>query len=328
MLRQEGFIVLALYLGWIYAQVVLVIVVSQITSIRVISFLNFVQLLGALLSREYRFHSQSIGGGVMAIALGALLAVPLSRANWFSRSRKHRARTDSMTMLSEVTWSSHMIRRISFMLILPFAAMGYTLASRGENVNSMVPIVFAGFIGFLSNLATAECLGLIMETFDTSDLQPGSNNRHRLSSLPNTVRRRRTNYSSFPRVSSGFFITQTFAFLLAAGATGVGGAMTRNLGAQLSTGVQAAVLLGISIFLTAVLWRFKKVQVIPEAVFGTTGNPFADKDSEPGVQRVQTDWKPIVEGNPLSKVRRVNILEMGKQSRWTEIRKLNRLIRD
>jgi len=116
--------------------------------------------------------------------------------------------------------------------------------------------------------------------------------------------------------------------LLAAGATGVGGAMTRNLGAQLSTGVQAAVLLGISIFLTAVLWRFKKVQVIPEAVFGTTGNPFADKDSEPGVQRVQTDWKPIVEGNPLSKVRRVNILEMGKQSRWTEIRKLNRLIRD
>jgi hypothetical protein len=147
-------------------------------------------------------------------------------------------------MHTEVFWSSHMARRIVFMLVLPFAAMAYTLASDGNKVNYMVPIIFAGFIGFLSNLAIAECLGLIMETFDTSDLQPGSNSRHRLTSLPNAVRRRRTNYSSFPRVSSGFFIAQTIGFCFAAGATGIGGAMTRKLGAQISTGVQAAILWG------------------------------------------------------------------------------------
>ena len=104
-------------------------------------------------------------------------------------------------------------------------------------------------IGFLSNLATAECVGLLMETFDTSDLQPGVNNRHRPQSLASVVRRRRTNYSSFPRVSAGFFVAQTIGFLLAAAATGVGGVMTRRLGAQLSTGLTAAVLFGITLLL-------------------------------------------------------------------------------
>lgn len=308
-MRQEGFMVMAIYTAWAYAQVVLVIV-----------------LLGALLSREYRLQPQAVGGGVIAVAAGALLAVPLSRANWFSRSRSHRARTDSSTMHTEVFWSSHMARRIVFMLVLPFAAMAFTLASDGRNTHYMVPIVFAGFIGFLSNLAISECLGLLMETFDTSDLQPGSNSRHRLTSLPDKVRRRRTNYSSFPRVSSGFFIIQTIGYCLAAGATGIGGSMTRHLGAQISTGVQAAVLLGLTIFLTIVLVRFKKVQVIPEVTFGT--KPFAKDDNDPktSLQRAQTEWRPVVEGNPMSKVRRMNIFELGKQSRWHEIRKLNRLL--
>ncbi|KAF1988496.1 hypothetical protein K402DRAFT_461904 [Aulographum hederae CBS 113979] len=312
MIFQAGFFVLASYIGWIYAQVVLVIV-----------------LLGALLSRNYRWRPNEVGAGVMAIAVGALIAVPLAKANIFSRDRKKGPRTDSMTFEEKVTWTSHMLRRLIFMFVLPFAGLAYTLASPGINVHYMVPIIFAGLIGFLSNLALAECHGLIMETFDTSDLQPGANSKHRLQSLAPTVARRRTNYSSFPRVTAGVFVSQTIAFALAAAATGVGGSMTRNLGAQRATAVTAGLLLGITILLTAVLWRFRSVQVIPNYAFGTRRNTEAGNEGQNLWKDVEDEyWKPVIIGNPSGKVRRMSVLELGKMSRWTEIRKLNKLIRD
>ncbi|KAF2668849.1 hypothetical protein BT63DRAFT_287023 [Microthyrium microscopicum] len=230
-----------------------------------------------------------------------------------------RPRTDSQTLQHNVIWSSHMARRIAFMILLPFAGLAYTLGSPGRSVHFMVPTVFTGIIGFLSTLAMAECVGLIMETFDTSDLQPGVNTKHRLTSMATIVRRRRTNYSSFPRVCAGFFTAQAIGFLLAAGATGVGGAMTRDWGAQISTGVTAGVLLGLTIALTLVLWRFMQVQVIPDTVFGEGNEGFGK------MVRAQTDWVPVVLGNPSGKLRKMNVLEQGKWSRWTEIRKLNRL---
>lgn len=37
-------------------------------------------------------------------------------------------------------------------------------------------------------------------------------------------------------------------------------------------------------------------------------------------------WRPLIVGNPSEKHRRMNILELGSLTRWTEIRKKNRLI--
>jgi hypothetical protein len=308
MMLQRGFFTLALYLGWIYAQVVLVII-----------------LVGSLLSNIYQMRANVVGVGVLTVGLAALLAVPLSRANYFSRARWQRARTDSVTVAARVTWTSHMIRRIIVMTILPLAGLAYTLCSPGRHLHPALPIIFAAFIGFLSNLAITECIGLIMETFDTCDLQPGVNSRHRMQSLATVIRRRRTNYSSFPRVSAGFFVAQSLGFALAAVATGVGGVMTRRLGAQLSTGVTAAILLGLTILLTMVLWRYKKVQVIPDHIFGSH---FTMRRSTAPVDGrfPSEDWRPVIVGNPSGKTRRMNILELGHLSRWTEIRKLNRLV--
>lgn len=207
------------------------------------------------------------------------------------------------------------------MLTLPFAGLAYTLASPGRSVHYMAPIVFAGLIGFLSNLAIAECIGLIMETYDTSDLQPGANSRHRLQSMASDVVRRRTNYSSFPRVTAGVFVAQTLAFLLAAAATGVGGVMTRNLGAQRATGITAGILLGLTILLTLVLWRWKETKVIPDAAFG-------DRRKSEMWGDVDEFWKPVIIGNPSGKFRRMSVLELGGLSRWTEIRKLNKLVKE
>jgi len=303
MFFQRGFSVISLYLGWIYGQNILVIV-----------------LLGALLSRSYTLPSIYVGLGVLSIAIGALLAIPLTHGSLLSRARKQGPRTDSMTFESQVTWSSHMIRRMIFMLMLPVAGLTYTFVSPGFGVHYMVPILFAGAIGFFDSMAVAECYGLIMEAYDTCDLQPGVNNKHRVQSMAEYVRKRRTNYSSFPRVSAGIFVSQSLGFLFAAAATWIGGAMTRDLGAQYSTGVTAAILFFLTFLLTLALVRYKSVQVIPNHAFGTrfeAGEVQAEEDE---------DWKPVVIGNPSGKMRRVNLLEMGKLSRWTEIRKLNKLI--
>jgi Cu/Ag efflux pump CusA len=228
-----------------------------------------------------------------------------------------------MTFDKQVTWSSHLVRRLIFMVLLPVAGIAYTIASPGIGVHFMIPICFAAIIGFLSNLAIAECHGLIMETYDTCDLQPGVNSKHRLQSLAETVKRRRTAYTSFPRVSAGIFVSQAIGFLVAAAATGVGGAITRDLGAQVSTGATAGILMALTLLLTLTLWRFKMVQVIPNHSFGTKS-----ETSEWNINRVPTDdfWKPVIIGNPSGKTRRVSLLELGHQSRWTEIRRLNKLL--
>ncbi|USP79135.1 hypothetical protein yc1106_06409 [Curvularia clavata] len=311
MLCQPGFFVLALYLGWIYAQVVLVIV-----------------LLGALLSRDYRWKSSVVGAGVMSVAIGALLAIPMTKAGIFSRSRKRSLRTDSMTFEKQITWTSHFVRRGIFTLVLPLVGMAYTISSAGRPKPYIVPIIFAGAIGFLSILAIAECHGLVMETFDTCDLQPGVNTKHRLQSMAVQDRRRRTNYSSFPRVTAGIFISQVIAFILAAVATIVGGTMTRNLGAQTSTAATAGVLLGLTILLILVVLRFKSVQVIPNHTFGTRRDTAAWEEFKDLEKMGRgSDWKAVVIGNPSGKFRRMNVLELGALSRWTEIRKLNFLIK-
>ena len=237
-----------------------------------------------------------------------------------------------MTFEPQITWTSHMVRRAAFMTILPIAGIAYTVASASTNKYYMAPIVMAGLIGYISNLAIAECHGLIMETFDTCDLQPGSNSKHRLQSLPSATRRRRTAYSSYPRVSAGFFVSQTLGFLFAAAATGVGGAVTRNVGARKATAITAGVLVGLTILLTFSLWRYKSVQVIPDSLLGN--RPVAGESGRRGSTGSKTSvsgnsdksWRAVIVGNPSGRIRRMNLLELGGLSRWTEIRRLNRLL--
>ncbi|KAL3422960.1 hypothetical protein PVAG01_04707 [Phlyctema vagabunda] len=314
MLRQPGFLVMAIYVAWIYAQIVLIIV-----------------LLGSLMSRDYSFKSPHVGASVMAVPIGVFLSIPFSKASIFSRARHHSPKTNTATIGDRVHMSSHVIRRSVFSLILPFAGIAYTVSSNGPPTPFMIPIIFAGLIGFLSGLAISECHGLIMETYDTSDLHPGMSGRSRAKSGDKSDYKR-TNYSSFPRVSSAFAITQGLGFLLAAGSTGVGGVVRRHLGQQSATGVMAGILLLLTFLLLGVLLRFKEVQIIPDsrkehmerwkdarrASMLRKENPDAVPEEEP--------WRPLILGNPSGTTRRMSVLELGGMSRWSEIRKKNRLI--
>lgn len=318
MLRQPGFLIIALYTGWIYAQVVLIIV-----------------LLGALTSRSYQLRSPFVGLCVAFISFGALVAIPFQKANLFSRGRHHQQQSNEDTFDKKFSWTSHLLRRTIVCLVLPLVGVAYTFASTGPPVPLEIPTLFATMIGLLSGLAISECNGLIMETFDTSDLHPGMTGRPRGASNKSS---KRTNYSSFPCVTAGFAVCHTIGFVLAAVATAVGGNLQRNLGQQAATGVVAGILLILTLLLLAVLIRFKDVQIIPVSKnlemekwekYRRESIRRRSEVSAPATQNTMTDaemWRPLLMGNPSSRMRRVNILELGSMSRWTEIRKKNRLI--
>ncbi|PHH61758.1 hypothetical protein CDD81_8005 [Ophiocordyceps australis] len=317
MVSQPGFATLALYSAWIYAQVVLIIV-----------------LLGSLTSRFYRLRSPQVGLLVGAMALGALLAIPFQKANVFSRSRQKQMNTNLATLNRKVAWSSHLVRRTIFTLLLPLVGICYAAVSSGPPMHVSVPTIFSTAVGFLSCLAIAECNGLVMETFDCSDLSPGMTGRQRSGDGKSP---KRTNYSSFPRVSAGFAAIHGLAFVLAAGATALGGLVTRTLGQQVSTGVVAAILFILTVMLLLILARFTEAQIVPrckseemdrvvEARRRSTVRRASMPNSHEAVMEEERAWQPVMMGNPTGKKRRMNVLELGKLSRWQEIRRRNKLI--
>ncbi|KAI8629945.1 hypothetical protein F5Y19DRAFT_484433 [Xylariaceae sp. FL1651] len=243
MLRQPGFTILAVYSAWVYAQIVLIIV-----------------LLGSLTSKSYRFRSPYVGAVVSSVAIGALAAIPFQKANLFSRARNTNPLSNRMTFDKKIVWSSHLVRRAIFTLILPVAGILYTVVSAGPPIHIFFPSFFAALVGFLSCLAISECNGLLIETWDCSDLQPGMTGRSKSTKDSH----KRTNYSSFPRVTAGWNFSQSLGFILAAGATGLGGSATRRLGQRAATGVVAGISFILTILLLCSLARFTKVQIIPD----------------------------------------------------------------
>ncbi|KAI0431124.1 hypothetical protein F5Y09DRAFT_355202 [Xylaria sp. FL1042] len=243
MLRQPGFTIMAVYSAWIYAQVILIIV-----------------LLGSLTSKSYRFRSPYVGAVVSSVAVGAFLAIPFQKANIFSRARNMNPKSNKMTFDRKITWSSHLVRRAIFTFILPIAGIVYTVVSTGPPVHVFFPSFFAALIGFLSCLAISECNGMLMENWDCSDLQPGMTGRSKSSKDSH----KRTNYSSFPRATAGWNFIQSLGFIFAAGATGLGGSITRRLGQRTATGIVAGILFILTLLLLGTFIRFKRVQIIPD----------------------------------------------------------------
>lgn len=297
------------------------------------------------------FHSTEVGLLVALVALGALVAIPFQKANVFSRARSHAINANNLTLKTEATWTSHLLRRTIFATLLPIVGICYAVVSTGPPMTVAAPAVLAAAVGFLSGLAIAECNGLMMESFDTSDLQPGMTGR------PRTLDEKATkcNYSTFPRVTSAYAITHTFAYLFAAGATALGALGSRTLGQRTSTGIVAGILFFLTVLLTLAIVRFKEVQIVPQSR-SVEINRWADarresirrasvmdveplslgndgrRSSRPDPMALQQAvnavdaWRPVMIGNPVNRTRRCNLLELGAMTRWTEIRKKNRLI--
>ncbi|KAI1823441.1 hypothetical protein F4861DRAFT_531580 [Xylaria intraflava] len=301
MLRQPGFLIMAVYSAWIYAQIVLIIV-----------------LLGSLTSKSYRFRSPYVAAVVSSVAIGAFAAIPFQKANFFSRARNMSPMSNLVTFEKTITWSSHLIRRAIFTLFLPIAGIVYTVISDGPPVHIFFPSFLAALIGFLSCLAISECNGMLMETWDCSDLQPGMTGRSKSSKDSH----KRTNYSSFPRVTAGWNFTQGLGFIFAAGATSLGGLVTRRLGQKAATGVVAGILFILTLLLLGAVTRFKKVQIIPNCTC-------SEMDRWKKERRVSLhNWAAAMAAAKESGSKALQEIpeDLGSLTRWTEIRKKNKLI--
>ena len=101
-------------------------------------------------------------------------------------------------------------------------------------------------------------------------------------------------------------------FVLGAVATGIGGRVERRFGAQESAGIVAGVLMVLTLALTAILYKWKSVQMIPGG----------DEHAKP---RATNTWEPVILGVPSGLTRKINILEAGDYTRWSEVRRRNRL---
>lgn len=297
MIRQPGFLVLSLYTGWVYAQYILVLT-----------------LIGALTSRDYRYTPEYVGLCALAPALGAILAAPFQRASYYSRSRTTAPRTDSITLTRRVKWSSHFIRRLLFMILLPLSAGAFAGSSLGPPLLVAAPCAMAALVGFFTTMAMAECYGLMMETFDTTDLQPGMTGRPLHGSANMQTALQRTNFSCYPRVSAGFAIIHAIRYILAACVRALCGRIERRQGTVWATTGVAIISMSLTALLTLVLVKWKKVQMIPD---GPT-------DFE-HIRRADTSWRPVNVGRGSGKFRRLSILEMGRLTRYSEIRRRNRI---
>lgn len=215
-------------------------------------------------------------------------------------------------MKKGIMWSSHMLRRLSCTVLLPLAALASCLTYKGPPLHVAIPCLFAAMVGFLSTLAIAECFGYLMETFDTSDLQPGMTGRPARRSAVARSGGQRTNFSCYPRVSASFAITQSLEFIFAATATGICGRLERKVGAMMAMGVVAAGLLFLTLLLTVVLARGKVVKMIPDQMTMTSPSD-------------ESNWEPVILGTPSGTTRKITILEAGRQTRWSEIRRRNRV---
>lgn len=317
MLRQPGFAVIAVYCAWMYAQIVLLII-----------------LLGSLASNYYRLRSPFVGLIVSCVTLGALLAIPFQKANLFARTRQEQLNNNKLLLEKKISWSSHLLRRAVFTILLPLVGFSYAAVSSGPPIHISGPAIFALFVGFLSCLAISECNGLVMETFDTSDLWPGMTGKQR---TPVGNDQKRTNYSSFPRISAGFAVIHSLAFIFAAGATALGGHLTRALGQQVATAVVAGILFLLDVLLGLVLVRIKVVQIIPEskteemdklieARRKSTVRRVSMPSNLQAVVEEERAWLPAMMGNPVGKSRRMNVLELGSLTRWQDIRMRNKLV--
>lgn len=211
-------------------------------------------------------------------------------------------------------WSSHFIRRLLFMILVPICAGGYASSSLGPPVSIAAPCVMAGLVGFFTTLATAECYGLIMEAFDTTDLQPGMTGRPIRASADEELLKQRTNFSCYPRVCAGFAVTTAISYLLAAVATAVCGTIQRREGTVYATTGVAGISLVLTLLLTLVLVKWRKVQMLPDG-----------EETFEHIRRANTSWRPVILGRPTTKFRRLSLFELGRLTRYSQIRERNRI---
>lgn len=251
MLRQPGFLAIALYTGWVHGQAIFV-----------------TMILASLASRTYDQLPLQVGRTILIAATGPFAAILFSTGGYFSRGihavGRAILRAGGADSVSIFVW-----RTISITSLLALM-MGYTRASAGPSVSFVWPLILATGIGFLSVIAIVDCHVLIIETFDCSDLVLVPGNHHE-------VERRRVQYSSHPRVSAGIACCHGFGCLFAAAATTLGViANERQLNLQMTVGSVAGVFSLLTVTALSVLAPVRRMELQPPLAVASGVGPISE----------------------------------------------------
>lgn len=286
MLRQPEFLVLAVYTGWVYAQVVL-------TTIFLASLLGVCSV-----------ESVHLRYAVLVVAAGALASIPFQMGNASSRSR-YRLDGSRGTEGELLVLTLHSVRRAAFTLLLPLFSMGYTITSDGPPTPIAWPIALAGCIGFLGCLTVSERSTLILETFDLSDLGLNERDGGFMKDGPLGM----LDSSSLMRVTAGFTCFYTVAFALAAVATAVGGVMRGSLEQRVTMWIVAGFMMLLTLLILLVLYPIKEVRV--------EGSPEVRPRSRRSTVARLPDTKDGLKPGSSNDTARMSIFGLGSMTRWT-----------
>ncbi|KAF8254038.1 hypothetical protein K440DRAFT_673713 [Wilcoxina mikolae CBS 423.85] len=291
MMHQYGFLLLAVYFGWVFGHLVLVMM-----------------LLASLIDFEYKFAPTDIGLAIFAFPLGALLVIPTQLSMFYLTNFRHRS---SVTMhnsnYGHTNVGQHPYRwalRIGA-IMLPLSSILLAISASGST-HFMVPVFFAAVVSFSGALVVAESYIILMDNFDISDLpepslnsgsgsiSQGANLTGNPHGTPRPMSLHPSDDESFatshPCLSSGLAICHGLAFLFAAMAVGVSTHIVEGIGIRKGLSVYSAVTCIVTIGLAYALWRNKEVRLV---------EVFNDNEQERNAK--------------------VSLLQRSWGSRWTEV---------
>ncbi|KAI5781896.1 major facilitator superfamily domain-containing protein [Geopyxis carbonaria] len=263
MFSQIGFMGVAIYVGWVFGHLVVVM-----------------RLLASLIMSEYKFNPSDIGLAILALPLGSLLCIPTQLSLFYIVNFRHRS---SHIMSNRNYGHSHQGKhpyRWALWIggvLLPISSTALSIAADGPPTHFMVPVFFAAVLYFAGTLAITECFVVLMDNFDISDLpepyissasgsiSQGANHTgyphgtQRPSSLSSSEDDRFT--TSHPCLSAALAITHGLAFSFGAMAEGISPHIIDEIGVRKGLGVMAGFTVLFTLVLMQVLWRNKEVRL-------------------------------------------------------------------
>jgi hypothetical protein len=190
------------------------------------------QVLVYLTTSEYLFRPINVGLAVLALPLGALLAIPIQLSMNYGSSLRHNVVVGEGDSYVHKNAGQHPYARALWVgaSLLPISSTALTIITKDSSIHVGFPVFFASVNFFAATLVIAECYKLLMDNYDVSDLPlPTSATVSGSSSsteVENWVQRPSKFHptpqgitTSHPCLSSAVAISHTAAFVFGAVAT-------------------------------------------------------------------------------------------------------------
>ncbi|KAL7273664.1 hypothetical protein RUND412_003460 [Rhizina undulata] len=325
---QVGFVMLAVYVGWAFGELVMV-----------------ARLLAQLISQQYLFKPVDLGLSILALPIGALLSIPVQLSTFYIHNFRHnhhsRQSPNNSILYPHRHQGQHPHRPALYLstLLLPLSSIALTISATGPPTPFMLPVFFAALTTFAGTLAIAECHLLLFDNFDVSDLPElmsfrsgsvsrgsgnGPHGTQRPASLALAVGAADGFTTCHPTISAGVAMFHFLAFIFAAGAIGWNVYVREDMKTRQGLGIYSGVTVAVTVAFVAFVGRWWKVRVLE--VFDSADGDGREERGDMGREE-REDTGGVEDGSREEgsrgsmsvRVCRVSVLQRGDWTRWSEV---------